>query len=119
MNFLTKIMTILTFIGGISVANAADDVKKEIKSPPKPEAQNVLFLGLPINNSGISFAGRPDRLNFVTVKSDNTVEIDWKNVCELTKQHPFNIQDLQKLSGNVEDYILPYALIASNPEHKC
>lgn len=120
MKTLTKLMLTLTLIAGISSAQAADNVKKEeTKSPPKPVAQDVLYLGLPINNSGISMAGRPDRLNFVTIKSDNSIEIDWKNVCLITNQHPFNVQELQKIQGNPEDFILPYAIKSANPDHKC
>lgn len=81
-------------------------------------AQHVpaITVGLPLNVTGISVANRPDILNFATINTDNTVELNWKNICALTSSHKLNIQnDLTNFKGEAIVYLLPYMLENANP----
>lgn len=109
--------TLLIALSGISAAYAADAPKAQTTAT-QPQQKEVLSIGLPLNTSGISLANRPNVINFVTVMNDNTITINWDNVCRLTKSQSFSLQTLEKMQNNIEEYILPYALANANPD-KC
>lgn len=120
---MKKLFLILSMIGLIATPALAEDTKPTPAATPvqKTEpAKEVMSIGFPINTSGIQIAGRPDTLKFISIKSDNKIEINWENVCKMTTQHAFDVADLQKINGEFLVYIVPYLIKeANNGQHKC
>lgn len=115
---MKNILAAIFFALSGATASYAADAPKAPSEPAHSPAQEAISIGLPLNTSGISVANRPNVINFVTVMNDNSISINWDNVCKLTKSQPFSLQTLSRMQNNIEEYILPYALVNANPD-KC
>lgn len=119
MRKIFSIMTVLFLAIGVANAETKSVPNSTISAPSdkvQTSATPLIAIGLPINTSGISVANQPDVLNFVTINTDNSTTINWKNVCQLTSKHKLNVQtDLQNVKGEALVFLLPYILQSSNP----
>ena len=114
MKNIFKLLGITLLLTGIAHAEPVQNANTPIAT--KHSLVPAITVGLPLNVTGVSLASRPDILNFATINTDNTIEINWKNVCALTSSHKLNIQnDLSNLKGEAVIYLLPYMLENANP----
>ena len=120
MKNIFKLLGITLLLTGIAQAEPVQNVQSpstsNVNTTVATKHSPAITVGLPLNVTGVSLANRPDILNFATINTDNTVEINWKNVCALTSSHKLNIQnDLSNFKGEEVIYLLPYMLENSNP----
>lgn len=115
-------MTVLFLAAGVANAETQPAPVSTQAAPVAPAAKAqasadpLITIGLPLNTSGVSVANRPDVLNFVSINTDSTESINWKNVCQLTANHKLNVQtDLQNMKGEALVFLLPYILQEANP----
>lgn len=119
MKKIFKITGLAALLCMFATSSYAEDKKVEQPKVESSKPTEVVTIGLPLNNSGISVVGKPDKLVFVTIDSDSKININWENVCKISKAHEFNLEDLKKVNIPFESFIIPYIIKASNTEHKC